>query len=136
MYQMFAQTINGSKVVNGPTVTYKTGSLPSTISFPTFTQVIPKSANADNAQPIVLHNLIQLGGGTTYPDVATDLVGHIMWYYYPNDATHVDLFSRPLQNGTFLSIENGTAWNPAARGANSSANWTSQATSCGKPIPA
>ena len=41
-------------------------------------------------------------------------MGHIIWYYYANDTTHTDLLTRPLHNGTFLSIENGTAWNPAA----------------------
>ena len=112
-YQIFAQITNGSKIVNGPTLTYKTGTLPGNIPFPTFTQAIQKSPDADNAQPILLHNVTQLGGGMIYPDIATDLLGHIMWYYYPPDATHVDLLTRPLQNGTFLSIENGLAWNPA-----------------------
>ena len=115
-YQIFAQVRTGSQIVNGPTLTYTTGNLPSSITFPTFTQVIQKSPSADNAQPIILHNLIQLGGGTVYPDVATDLVGHIMWYYLANDLLGTNLLTRPLQNGTFLSVESGTAWNPAATG--------------------
>jgi arylsulfate sulfotransferase len=110
-YQIFAQTRTGSKIVNGSPLTYTTGNLPGSITFPKFTQLIPKSPSADSAQPIILHNVIQLGDGTAaYPDVATDLVGQIMWYYYANDATHSDLLTRPLQNGTFLSIENGPAW--------------------------
>jgi len=115
-YKIFAQTITGTKVVNGPTLTYTTGNLPSSISFPTFSQAMPKNANADGALPLVLHNLIQLGAGAVYPDVATDLLDHIMWYYYPNDTGHSDTLTRPLQNGTFLSIENGSAWDPAASG--------------------
>ena len=112
MYKIFAQTTTGSKVVNGPTLTYQTGVLPTSIPFPTFTLVT--NPNPDTAQPIILHNLIQLGGGSIYPDVATDLAGNIIWYYYANDTVHTDLLTRPLQNGTFLSIENGSAWNPAA----------------------
>ena len=112
MYKIFAQTTTGTKVVNGPTLTYQTGVLPTSIPFPTFTLLT--NPNPDTAQPIILHNLIQLGSGTIYPDVATDLAGNIIWYYYANDAGHSELLTRPLQNGTFLSIENGAAWNPAA----------------------
>jgi arylsulfate sulfotransferase len=111
-YKIFAQTASGGKVVNGPSQTYQTGSLPASITFPTFTSLA--NSNSDTALPVIIHNLIQLGSGTIYPDVATDLAGNIIWYYYPNDTLHADTLTRPLQNGTFLSIENGSAWNPAA----------------------
>jgi len=112
MYKIFSQTSTGSKVVNGPTLTYRTGVFPTSIPMPTFTLLT--NSNDDTALPVIIHNLIQLGGGTVYPDVATDLAGNIIWYYYPNDQLHADTLTRPLLNGTFLSIENGSAWNPAA----------------------
>jgi hypothetical protein len=111
-YKIFAQTTNGTTVVNGPSQTYKTGALPTSISFPSFT--LQAKTNPDTAMPVILHNLIELGGSSIYPDVATDLTGKIIWYYYSSDAGHTDLLTRPLQNGTFLSIEDGAAWNPAA----------------------
>jgi hypothetical protein len=113
MYTIFAQTTNGSKILNGPSLNYKTGVLPASIPFPTFTTLI--SSNPDTAQPIILHNMIELGGGSLYPDVATDLAGNIIWYYYPGDPGHADILTRPLQNGTFLSVEEGVAWNPATK---------------------
>jgi hypothetical protein len=111
-YTIFAQTTNGIKVLNGPTLTYQTGALPASIPFPTFTTLT--NSNPDTAQPIILHNLTQLGGDSIYPDVATDLAGNIIWYYYANDLGNTDILTRPLQNGTFLSLEKGVAWNPAA----------------------
>jgi len=112
LYKIFAQTVTGTTIANGPSLTYQTGALPTTISFPTFT--LNTSANIDTAQPVILHNLIELGGAAAYPDVATDLAGNIIWYYYPNDLGNTDLLTRPLQNGTFLSVEDGVAWNPLA----------------------
>jgi arylsulfate sulfotransferase len=110
-YKIFAQTVTGSNIVNGPTLTYTTGALPSSISFPTFS--VQSNTKPDTAQPVILHNLVQLGSGKIYPDVATDLSGRIIWYYSANDLANTDLLTRPLQNGTFLSIEDNIAWNPA-----------------------
>jgi len=109
-YKIFAQTITGSTIVNGPSQTYQTGVLPTGIPFPTFS--VKAKTTPDTAQPLILHNLVQLNGGAADANVATDLSGHIMWYYYSADAGHTNLITRPLQNGTFLSVENNTAWNP------------------------
>jgi hypothetical protein len=52
-------------------------------------------------------------GSILYPDVATDLTGAILWYYYPSSKLH-SLLTRPLQDNTMLVIEDGTAWNPVS----------------------
>ncbi len=113
-YVMYPQVTTAGKTVNGPSIYYTTGALPTNISFPKFKSVVPPGPQTDTQAPIILHNLIQLGGGTTYPDVATDLSGNIIWYYYPNDLNHFNVLARPLMNGGFLSIEDDYAWNPAA----------------------
>jgi len=66
----------------------------------------------DTSNPVILHNMIQLGGGTVYPDVATDLSGNIIWYYYPSDLTHGDVMTRPLQGGGFITMQDDVSWDP------------------------
>ena len=114
-YEMASQTATGGKVVTGRALSFTTGTLPATIPFPTFKVIVPAGPQADTADSVILHNLVQLGGGTYYPDVATDLSGNIIWYYYPNDSTHSGLLTRPLPGGAFLVVENGPAWNPASQ---------------------
>jgi arylsulfate sulfotransferase len=111
-YQMFSQTATSGKIVNGPNVNFTTGALPTTIPFPTIKTIVPAGPQTDTADPVILHNLLQLGGGIHYPDVATDLSGKIIWYYYSSDPSHSNVMTRPLNGGGFLAIENGTSWNP------------------------
>jgi len=108
-YDLYAQTSTGGTITNGSTVTFRTEALPNTVPFPTFNI---KTAASDPAYPVILHNMIQLGGGTTYPDVATDLSGNIIWYYYPNDLTHGDVMTRPLQGGGFITMQDDVSWDP------------------------
>jgi len=110
-YTMHSQTLTGSTQTNGPVLNFTTGALPTNISFPTFHMRVPPGSQTDTTDSIILHNLIQLGLGTNYPDVATDLSGNIIWYYL-NNSGNFDLLTRPLQNGTMLTIEAGPAWNP------------------------
>jgi len=116
-YDMVSQTKTGHKVTNGPAVLFKTGSLPATIPFPTrkgkqFLVKVQPGADADTTDSVLLHSITRLGGGVHYPDVATDLSGNIIWYYYTISGTHANLLTRPLADGTFLSIEDGPNWNP------------------------
>ncbi len=108
-YRMYAQTKTSGKITNGPGLSFTTGALPSNISFPKFRVNVPAS---DTTDPVILHNLVQLGGGTHYPDVATDLSGNILWYYFSSNAA--DLLTRPLPNGQILTVQAGLAWNPAS----------------------
>lgn len=105
-YKMHAQTQTGTVVTDGPILDFTAGSIPAQIPVPSFTVITPAT---DKSAPTLLHNLVQLGGGTHYPDVATDLTGHILWYYQSSGAT--DLLTRPLLNGGALTIQAGQAWN-------------------------
>jgi hypothetical protein len=113
-YEIYSETATGTKRTYGSTVKFETGALPDTIQFPTFTLQVPSTgAPADTSNPVLLHNLLQLGGGTYYPDVATDLSGNIIWYYYPDDVTHGNVLTRPLPGGGFITMQNDVSWDPA-----------------------
>jgi hypothetical protein len=114
-YSLYAQTKTGGAMTNGSTVSFKTGALPDTIAFPAFTLQIPANGTpTDTSNPVLLHNMIQFGGEATYPDVATDLTGNIIWYYYPDDRTHGNVLTRPLQGGGLISMQDDVSWNPNA----------------------
>src|SRR5580658_362324 len=109
-YNMFAETDTGGTITDGPTLTVATGALPTGDNLPTFKMVV---AGTDAANPVIIHGDVQTTGGYLIAQAATDLSGNIIWYYYPNDATHATLMTRPLPNGGFLTIQDAYAWNPA-----------------------
>lgn len=108
-YAMFAQTNTGGTITNGPTITFKTGTIPSNVPIPTFTVNTRAGTNTDTTDSVILSNLLQFGAIPIYPAVATDLSGKILWYYYNGQSFFLD---RPLSGGTFLTYQNGTSWNP------------------------
>jgi arylsulfate sulfotransferase len=111
-YNMFSTTLTGSATVNGPTVTYTTGALPTTIKFPTFKTVVSPGSQADTTDNVLLHSTTHLGNAQHFPDTATDLTGKIIWYYNTKSGSHANVLTRPLQNGGVLSLEDGPSWNP------------------------
>lgn len=112
-YNAFAQVKAGSKITNGSIITFQTGTLPVTIPFPPFTVKVPSSGPpSDTSEPVLLHNMIQFGGAPNYPDIATDLSGNIIWYYYPNDLTNGNVLTRPLQGGGMLTMQDDISWDP------------------------
>ena len=113
-YKMYSQTSTAGKITNGPARSFTTGVLPTNIPFPVFTNLVAPGPQTDTADPIILHNPVTVFG-TNYPDVATDLYGQILWYYYPDDTTNFNELARPLPGGYLLTIEDGVAWDPAAR---------------------
>lgn len=108
-YNMYAQTKTGTKITNGPTVPFTTGALPGNVTFPTFSVVTPAT---DPTYPVLLHTFIAFANEPSYPDVATGVQGDIIWYYYPANATHAAIVTRPLQGGGFLTIQSDPAWAP------------------------
>jgi hypothetical protein len=108
-YNMYSETNTGGTITNGSTVTFTTGALPANVPMPTFKV---KVAGTDSTNPVIIHNLNQTGGGTVFPQVATDLSGNVIWYYYPKDQTHGALLTRPLPNG-MLTFQDDYAWNSA-----------------------
>ena len=112
-YSVYAETKTGGTMQNGSSIKFETGALPDTVPFPTFTVKVPtEGPPSDTSNPVILHNMIQLGGGTVFPDVATDLAGDIIWYYYANDLTHGDVMTRPLQGGGFITMQDDVSWDP------------------------
>jgi arylsulfate sulfotransferase len=111
-YSMFAQTLTGGHIANGPAVSYTTGSLPAGVAFPAFKVVTPPGANTDTADSLVMYSVSRLHGAARYPQVAADLTGNVLWYYDASATANSDILTRPLANGTFLSIQSGSAWNP------------------------
>ena len=113
-YGVYAETRTGNKITSGTKLGFVTGALPGTVPFPKFTVTVPVSGPpADTSEPVLLHNMIQFGLGTTYPDVATDLSGNIIWYYQAHDLTNGDVMTRPLQGGGFLTIQDDVSWDPS-----------------------
>jgi arylsulfate sulfotransferase len=109
-YNMFSQTQTGSNTVNGSTVSFTTGAIPPKTPLPAIKVVTSPQAGADTTDSLILQAPTRLGGGVLYGDVATDLSGNIMWYFYGGN--HSNILLRPLVNGTFLLVDTGTAWNP------------------------
>jgi hypothetical protein len=114
-YNMYSQTITGGVAVKGSTVSFTTGALPSNVPFPPFKTIVSPDAQTDSAADALLLTPIQFGTGTAFPAVATNLSGQIIWYYYYlNSPSHFALITRPLPGGAFLTLPNGSAWNPAS----------------------
>jgi hypothetical protein len=108
-YNLYAQVDTGGNVVNGPTVTFTTGRLPTDIPFPTFQIGVEDSPSDPNK--LILQSFSGLMQKQIHPDVATDLLGNIVWYNYPNDPSHTSMMTRSFPNG-FLAAQSGPAWNP------------------------
>lgn len=107
-YTMKAQVETGGSIVNGQPVSFATGLIPANVPLPVFGVSVPDSPS--DANRVILHGLYT-GEGSTYPIVATDVSGNIIWYNYPGDPQHTNMMTRPLATG-FLAAQSGTAWNP------------------------
>ena len=102
-YSMYSQTITGTRTVNGATLSFTTGALPTKLPagfLPAFTVNTPAPANDPN--PMLLYAFTKI-----IVPVATDLNGNIMWYYGDGAGT---LLTRPVFGGTMLTIQNGQSW--------------------------
>ncbi len=102
-YSMYSQTDTRGNIVNGSTVNFTTGALPTSLKgnfMPTFTV---NTAGTDTSSPMLLWSFTKV-----VVPVATDLNGNIVWYYAnPNAST---LLTRPVAGGTMLTIQNGPSW--------------------------
>ena len=108
IYNMFSQTNTGGVITNGRSVAFTTGPLPSNIPLPSFSVQTAAGPQTDTTDSVLL-----IGPNHVSPneaDVAIDLSGNILWYYYPG--SQGNYLIRPLVNGTFLSIQNGPTWAP------------------------
>jgi hypothetical protein len=108
-YNMFAQVNTGGNVVNGPTVSYTTGALPSNIPLPTF-QVRVQDSDGD-PNWVIMNGVYDVVEKVPYAAAAADLSGNLIWYNYPNDKNHSSMMTRTFPNG-FVAVETGPSWIP------------------------
>ncbi len=64
-------------------LTFTTGSLPTDVTFPTFTEQQAPPPGSDISQDLILHDGIGTTTSNAVTTVATDLEGNIVWYYDP-----------------------------------------------------
>ena len=84
---------------------FTTGPLPSTLTFPAYTVSQPPGPASDPAQDMIFH--VSARSPITIPNpLATDLQGHVMWYYDPSSSGLT--FTFPIQSlvpgGTVLLV--------------------------------
>jgi hypothetical protein len=94
------QIVTGSTVVQGPSSTFTSGSLPKSLILPKPTVVHPAGLNSSLSQSILLHGLI-----LPLPELlATNFFGQVVWYY-----SGVALLARPTSDGTLLVTTGGSS---------------------------
>jgi arylsulfate sulfotransferase len=106
-YSINYEVVTGTTVTKGPNpVTFTTGPLPSSVTFPTFTVVTPFGSQDEQSDYTVLHSFIS--------DVvaATDRVGNVLWYYAAPSPFPTSVITRPLPGGYMLTLQTGNSWNP------------------------
>src|SRR5579885_2868584 len=84
-------------------LTFTTGSLPTTVTFPTFTVPQAPGAGTDLTQDVILHAGIG-GPADTVATLATDLMGDIVWYYDPAANNFPDYALSLVPGGTVLLL--------------------------------
>ncbi|HJZ58240.1 MAG TPA: aryl-sulfate sulfotransferase, partial [Gemmataceae bacterium] len=86
-------------------VLFTTGTLPTTLTFPTYTAIQPPGLESDTEQDMIFHISARQPGLVPSP-FATDLQGHVMWYYDPTSSGLT--FNFPIQSlvpgGTVLLV--------------------------------
>jgi arylsulfate sulfotransferase len=95
-YSMAGQILlNGHNVGHTATKTFTTGTIPSSVSIPTFSVLSP-APPAAAAEPILVHSYIF----SPIVQTGTDLAGNVLWYYLPYDG-QPGFISRPVAGGFF-----------------------------------
>ncbi len=84
-------------------ITFTTGSLPTNLTFPTFTQPQPATPSSDPTQTMVFH--MGVGAATGVVDtLATDLAGNVVWYYDPVANNFPGFAQSVVPGGTVLML--------------------------------
>ncbi len=106
-YSINFEVITGSTITAGlHPVTFTTGPLPTSQSFPTSTVVVAPQPLSDQTDYTVLH------GYTNYILTATDRSGNVNWFYAAPEVTPTSLLTRPLPGGRMLTLQGGNSWYP------------------------
>jgi arylsulfate sulfotransferase len=84
-------------------LTFTTGALPATLTFPTFTVQQAPGPGTDLTQDIVLHIGVHPPDGTVNT-VATDRMGNVVWYYDPVANAFPSFATSLVRGGTVLLL--------------------------------
>jgi hypothetical protein len=86
-------------------VPFMTGALPTTLTFPTYSAIVPLGPESDLSQDMIFHISARQPGLVPNP-LATDLQGRVMWYYDPTDAglTYTFPIQSLVSGGTVLLV--------------------------------
>jgi arylsulfate sulfotransferase len=106
-YTLQQQTVNGSKTIPGPPLTFTTGAVTNVL--PKYSITTPPNSQTSAANDIMLMSFKALHNSLPfYPAAAFDLRGNVLWYYwnpeYPKNPENGYLV-RPVEGGTMLLFE-------------------------------
>jgi hypothetical protein len=102
------RSVLNHRIISAP-LTFRTGTLPSYLAFPTFTVQKAPTFRTDLTQNMVFHMGVNPPTGTV-DTLATDLTGQIMWYYDPVANTFPSFAASLVPGGTVLllgGVQNG-----------------------------
>lgn len=99
-YEILSST--GTVIRSGAELSFVTGAIPSTITIPPTSVLVPPQAPTASLAPVLLHDYLPAQGSTFVP-VATDLYGSVLWYY----PRPVSLLTRTEPGGKMLVIYAG-----------------------------
>ena len=84
-------------------LTFTTGSLPTNLTFPTFTVQQAPAPGTDLTQGLVFHMGVNAPNGTVNT-LATDLAGNVVWYYDPVANAYPSFATSVVPGGTVLLL--------------------------------
>jgi arylsulfate sulfotransferase len=106
-YNMRCFVVTGTKQTPGPSLQFTTGVIPASLRFPQWSIPVPPIAQADSDQNVLLMDQISIDSshfGLYYFPTATDLQGHVIWYYnaLANIQQRASYSLRPVAGGTIM----------------------------------
>ncbi len=109
VYKMHHAVVTGANTTNGPQVQFKTGTIPSSLTFPPVTLLVPPAQQTSTSQSTLLMDDLSIdssNSGTYYFPTATDLNGNVIWYYNAlgNIQQRASYYLRPVDGGTIMLI--------------------------------
>jgi arylsulfate sulfotransferase len=108
-YQMNYEIVKNGVFTSGPVLPFTTGSIPANLTFPSIS--VPQSGSTDTQQSVMLVNALPEQGHQTYFPFATDLSGHVIWYYSNIPASQAYNL-RPTTGGSIMMLV-ATPTNPS-----------------------
>jgi hypothetical protein len=89
-----------------PSLQFTTGSLPTNLTFPTFTELQSPGPGTDTTQDMILHAGLPNGSASSVTTLATDLQGNVIWYYDPV-ANHFTGYAQNIEPGGIVYMLGG-----------------------------